>query len=75
MDSLSGDVTSTSNKGRNKRQPGWMKDYMSGKGLFIEKNEVHLVMSTTEHPIHFEEAIKSEKGRKEMDLEMEAIDK
>ena len=71
LDSLSGYATSISNKVRNKRQRCWMEDYVSREGLFLEENEALLVMSTTDDPI--QKAIKSEKWRKTMDVEMEAI--
>ena len=75
LGSLNGDATSSSDEGRNRRQPSWMKDYVPGEGLSEEDNEAHLVISATDDPMHFEDAIKSEKWRKAMDVEMEAIER
>lgn len=53
-----------------------MRDYATGEGLSEEDIEAHLaVFSTTTDPTRFEDALKSEKWRQAMDLEMEAIKK
>ena len=75
-DSLIEESSPSSNEGRNRRPPIWMRDYETGKGISEEDNEAHLAhlaMFATIDPIHFEDAVKSEKWRKAMDLEMEAI--
>ncbi|KAL0433701.1 UNVERIFIED_CONTAM: Retrovirus-related Pol polyprotein from transposon RE1 [Sesamum latifolium] len=51
-----------------------MRDYETGEGLSEEDNEAFLMISTND-PVQFEEAIKSEKWRRAMDAEMEAIQK
>lgn len=38
-----------------------------------EDNEAHLAMFTIVDPIHFDDALKSEKLRRVIDVEMEAI--
>lgn len=50
-----------------------MRDYETGEGISEEDNEAHLTMFATTDPTHFEDAVKSEKWRRAMDLEMEAI--
>lgn len=61
-------------QGRNRRQPVWMNDYMTGAGL-SDGEEVHnLVMFTSaDDPVSFEEAVKSSKWREAMDIEIRAI--
>ncbi|RVW63945.1 Retrovirus-related Pol polyprotein from transposon TNT 1-94 [Vitis vinifera] len=75
-DSLIEESSPSSNEGRNRRPPIWMRDYETGEGISEEDNEAHLAhlaMFATIDPIHFEDAVKSEKWRKAMDLEMESI--
>ena len=50
-----------------------MRDYETGEGISEEDNEAYLAMFATTDPIHFEDAVKNEKWRRAMDLEMEAI--
>ena len=69
------DNPSNSNAARNRRPPGWMSDYETGEGLSEEEHEVQLAMFAAIDPIYFEEAVKSEKWRTTMDIEMEAIKK
>jgi hypothetical protein len=53
-----------------------LRDYVTSKGLSNEEERHSLVMFTsTEDPITFEEAYKSLKWRKAMDMEMRAIKK
>ena len=52
-----------------------MRDYHIREGLSEEDNEAHLAMFAAVDPIHFEDVVKSEKWRKAMDLELEAINK
>ena len=72
-DSLTEESSPSSNEGRNRRPPIWMKDYETEEGISEEDNEAHLAMFATIDPIHFEDVVKSEKWRSAMDLEMEAI--
>ena len=51
-----------------------MRDYHTGEGLSKGDHEAHLAIFAVVDPIHFEDAVKSEKWRK-MDLELEAINK
>ncbi|RVX12019.1 Retrovirus-related Pol polyprotein from transposon TNT 1-94 [Vitis vinifera] len=69
------DNPSNSNAARNRRPPAWTSDYETGEGLSEEEHEVQLAMFAAADPIYFEEAVKSEKWRTTMDVEMEAIKK
>ncbi|RVW39030.1 Retrovirus-related Pol polyprotein from transposon TNT 1-94 [Vitis vinifera] len=69
------DNPSNSNAARNRRPPIWMSDYETGEELSEEEHEVQLAMFTAADPIYFDEAVKSEKWRTAMDVEMEAIKK
>ncbi|RVW64797.1 Retrovirus-related Pol polyprotein from transposon TNT 1-94 [Vitis vinifera] len=74
-DSLTEDSSPSSTAERIRRPPAWMRDYDIGEGLSEEDNEVHLAMFAAADPIHFEDAVKSEKWKKAMDLELAAINK
>ena len=63
-----------SNTARNRRPPVWMNNYETREGLFEEEHETQLVMFAAD-PIYFEEAVKSEKWKTTMDVEMETIKK
>lgn len=67
--------TPSSLEERNRRPPVWMQDYISGDGLSEEEEEVpNLAMFISyEDPTSYEEAVKSEKWRSAMDLEIAAI--
>lgn len=52
-----------------------MRNYETRAGFSEEENEVQLVIVAIVDPIYFEEAVKSEKWRTTMDVEMEAIKK
>ena len=65
----------SSNKGKNRRPPVWMRDYTTGEELSKEDNEAHLAMSTTTDHVNFQDALKSEKWWQAMDLEMEAMNR
>ena len=54
-----------------------MRDYETEQGLSDEEhvNQAHLALFTDGDPITFAEAIKSEKLRKSMDQEIQAIEK
>lgn len=69
------DGISSSNGGRNREPPVWKRDYVTGEGLSDEENDAYLVMSAAIDPIHIEDAVKSEKWRRAIDVEMEAIEK
>jgi len=74
-DSLAEASSPSSNEGRSRHPPTWMRDYVTGEGLSEEDNEAHLAIFAATDPIYFEDASKSEKWRHAMDLEMEAINK
>ena len=58
------------------RRPAWMRDYESGEGLSEEEeNMTNMAMFAGADPISFEEAVKSEKWRNAMNLELESIEK
>ena len=58
---------------RQRQRPVWMNDYTSGEGLSDEETLAHFVAGRD--PISFDEAIKSARWRKAMDLEIEAIER
>ena len=69
------DVSSpSSSEGRHRRRPGWMDDYESGEGL-SQEDEANMVLFATVDPVHFEEAVKSQKWKVAMDDEIKAIEK
>ena len=68
-DSLTKDNSPSSNEVGNRRPLVWMRDYTIEEGISEEDNEAHLAMSATTDPSHFEDAVKSEKWRKAMNLE------
>jgi hypothetical protein len=73
---LSEETPLSLNQGRSRKQPTWLRDYVISKGLSDEEERHSLVMFTsTEDPVTFEEAYKSLKWRKAMDMEMRAIKK
>lgn len=66
----------SSDEGKHRVPPVWMRDYVSGEGFF-EDEEIAANFATllTDNPIYFEDAMKNEKWRKAMDSEMEVIKK
>ena len=74
-ENFSSESSPSSNEGRNRRPPIWMRNYEIGEGISEEDNEACLAMFATTDPIHFEDDVKSKKWRRPMDLEMEAINK
>ena len=68
--------TSLVNAQRTRRPPFWMADYTSGEEISDDDNiAAHYALFAGNNPITFEEAIKSEKWRKAMDAEIEAIER
>lgn len=63
-------------QGRIRKKPTWMEDYTSGEGLSEEEGS-NLVLFTTasNDPMCFEEAVKSEKWKEAMALEIKSIEK
>ena len=74
-DSLFEDSFPNPNAVRNRRPPVWMGDYETGEGLSEEDNEAQLSLFADADPIYFEKAVKSEKWRRAIDVEIEAIRK
>lgn len=66
-------------EGRSRKQPAWLKDYVSGEGLSDEEAAFYsaffVLYTTGADPLNFEEAMKSERWRNAMDAEIEAIEK
>ena len=62
---------------RARRPLVWMRDYETEQGLSDEEhvNQAHVALLTDGDPITFAEAVKSEKWRKVMDEEIQAIEK
>ena len=58
--------------------PSWMRDYVIGEGLLEESEEedvdINLALFAS-NPVHFEEAVKHEKWRTSMDMEIQAIER
>jgi len=74
-ESLADMSSPSSTEERNKIPLAWMRDYTIGEGLPKEDNEAHLAIHAAIDPIHYEDALKSEKWRHVMDLKIEAINK
>lgn len=76
VDSSSNDSTRDNSRslvqGRIRRAPSWMEDYVCAEE---ERNNFVLFNSVSGDPVSFEEAVKSVKWRKAMDLEIKAIEK
>lgn len=59
----------------------WTSDYVTGEGLSEESEEedaninLHYLTLFTSDPVHFEEAVKHDKWRAAMDIEIQAIEK
>ena len=64
-------------QGRERRQPAWMREFVSGEGLSEEEEaEAYAVQDVVgDDPTQFEEAVKHEKWRKAMDSEINSIEK
>lgn len=66
-------------EGRNRRQPDWMKDYVSGEGLGLSAGEEELhnlaVFTANEDPITFDEAVSDSRWRDAMKTEIDAIER
>ncbi|KAK8502456.1 hypothetical protein V6N12_020048 [Hibiscus sabdariffa] len=67
--------STSSNKGRSRVPPVWMRDYVTGEELSENDKEAHFLMLATTDPFRFEDAVKEEKWRKAMDAEIEAIER
>ena len=81
-DGNAGNAVSPVIAARNRRVPGWMDNYVSGEGLSDEESQdeeqTHLVLFThvtTTDPTSFYEAVKDEKWRAAMDIEISSIEK
>ena len=63
-------------EGRSRKQPTWLKDYVSGEGLSDEEEAAFFASYTAAaDPLNYEEAVKNEKWRNAMDAEIAAIEK
>ena len=61
---------------RERRQPTWMGDYISGEGLSDGEEAAYVIQDVAiEDPILFEDAVKEEKWRMAMDSEISSIEK
>lgn len=60
---------------RTRRPQTWMKDYESGQGLSEEEDFANLALFIDSDPIFYEDAVKNEKWRAAMNLEIEAIER
>lgn len=64
-----------SNLPRQRRPPGWMTNYVSGEELSDDDNIAQFALFTGSDPNTFDDAVKSSKWRKAMDLEIQAIER
>ncbi|KAB2605263.1 hypothetical protein D8674_004980 [Pyrus ussuriensis x Pyrus communis] len=60
---------------RTRRPPTWMNDYESGQGLSEEEDFVNLALFIDSDPMFYEDAVKNEKWRAAMNVEIEAIER
>ncbi|BBH02600.1 ADP glucose pyrophosphorylase large subunit 1 [Prunus dulcis] len=60
---------------RQRRPPGWMTDYVSGNELSDNENIAQIALTGGNDPTAFDDAVKSSKWRKAMDLEIQAIER
>lgn len=58
-----------------RQPPVWMRNYVSGEGMFEEENEVNMALAASTDPLNFEEAVENSKWRMAMDAKMKAIEK
>lgn len=62
------------NIGRTRRQPIWLRNYVTSQELLDEEEGHDLTMFiSVEDPVTFEEAYKNSKWREAMDMEIRAI--
>lgn len=76
-ENLVANTTSPTTEPRDRRALAWMNEYVSGKGLSEEEEDVqtHFVLFTNSDPMSFDEAVKDEQWRTAMDSEMSSIKK
>ena len=68
---------SSSRGGRHRRLPVWMEDYETGEQINFsdEDGNINMALFSCADPMCYEEAVKLDKWRQAMDLEMKSIDK
>ncbi|KAI5328055.1 hypothetical protein L3X38_027451 [Prunus dulcis] len=63
------------NVSRQRRLPSWMTDYVSGNELSDNENITQIALTGGNDRTTFDDAMKSSKWRKDMDLEIQAIER
>ncbi|BBH03053.1 transposable element gene [Prunus dulcis] len=63
------------NVSRQRRPPSWMTDYVSGNELSDNENITQIALTGGNDRTTFDDAVKSSKWRKAMDLEIQAIER
>lgn len=62
-------------RGRVRKAPTWMDDYVSSEGLSKKENEANMALMVTSDPLSFDEAVKISKWRLAMDVKIKEIKK
>lgn len=78
VDSLPDGISQNDKQERCRRKPTWLTDYVTDEALSEGEEEGGhnlAMLISTEDPVTFEEAVKSEKWRTAMDTEIKAIEK
>ncbi|GKA47590.1 retrovirus-related pol polyprotein from transposon TNT 1-94 [Tanacetum coccineum] len=60
---------------RVRRSPAYLRDYLAGDDLDSDNDEVNITDLVYQDPIYFEDAVKDDKWKKAMDLEIQAIER
>jgi len=66
---------SNSEPQQQRKRPSWMTDYVSGDELSDEDTTAHYALFAGSDPMLFTEAVKEEKRKRAMDVEIQAIEK
>jgi membrane carboxypeptidase/penicillin-binding protein PbpC len=74
------EINRVPHKERNRVPPRWRNNYVTGEGLSEESEEeaninLHFLALFTSNPVHFKEAVKHDKWRTTMDIEIQAIER
>jgi hypothetical protein len=74
------EINRVPHKERNRVPPRWRNNYVTGEGLSEESEEeaninLYFLALFTSNPVHFKEAVKHDKWRTTMDIEIQAIER
>lgn len=70
-----GPSSTLAREGRQRRTPSYLQDYVLGEELDSEDEELNAMELHDQDPSNYEEAIKEDKWKKAMDLEIQMIEK